>query len=950
MKRHRRILIIVFWIGASLAPMAAAQVGMPIDAQIATIDSLWGARQSGLAEALVDSLIPEARAAGDSTALLELLSRSGRMKGAFGRGHEAEPRFREALALSEALGDSSAQRGNLRWLGVALGMQGESAKAREIYDRLLILSDESGDLWHAAWALTGQAYCEEQAGQLGAARTGYESAVILFRQLKQLEAEMFALNGLSNALSGLGEFDEAIESYRRVATVASEIGNLFLEAIAENNLGTIEFSLGDPGRAMDHFSRATELHRDQGNLRERILSESNVAISEASLGRFRQAVDRLERLVGECREAEIPDLRNSILVQLAQTRLRQGHSNKAARIYRDQLAKSGGLIPKEKLESLVGLSDALAAMDSTRAGYRVLVNEQSWARSLEGVHPRILFEVELGLRELELGMYSPAIDRFVASADGADSLGIHSLQLRALAGAVKAARLDGQTQTARDLLARAIALWESEREVPLDPEWRERRGEISSRIYGELVLLEMPNLEEVPSVESVRKTYNSLQTFKSRTLLERMRGPGPVGEAAVFQPTSLADLQSRVLREGDLLLDFFLSSDQSYLFAVSKEECRAVRLPGSEQLENRLRLFHEFLASPAKGASTRFDRQDRKRLDAMTASLSDLLLGELSEQIAASDHLIYAPDGALNLLPLHLLLSDATVAALGDEAANLGNSGSRAPTIQWVPSATFLALSRAGAAHASSQGNVLGLGGHEIAGGRRLTAVERELRSLSSRFRSVTIDPHASPDSLLTMLGDFSLLHFAAHSSLDDQSPWRSGIYLDSVAGQGSEATDSLTVVDEWVLRASDIASLHLSAQLVVLSSCQSASGRILSGEGVQGLSSAFLIAGVPAVLASLWPVDDAATARFMEEFYRALGNGEAAATALLSARRVLGADAATAHPFFWAGFVLAGDGDARPELRLLGSLRAAIAGFVLIVLLTAYLLLRRRARLGAFL
>jgi hypothetical protein len=106
-----------------------------------------------------------------------------------------------------------------------------------------------------------------------------------------------------------------------------------------------------------------------------------------------------------------------------------------------------------------------------------------------------------------------------------------------------------------------------------------------------------------------------------------------------------------------------------------------------------------------------------------------------------------------------------------------------------------------------------------------------------------------------------------------------------------------------------EIGRLHLRASLAVLSSCESAQGGIRFGEGVAGLTSAFIAAGVPAVVATLWPVDDRLTASFMDRFYAAISEGETIGTALAFAQASMRENPQTRDPFYWAGFVLVGDG-----------------------------------------
>ena len=116
------------------------------------------------------------------------------------------------------------------------------------------------------------------------------------------------------------------------------------------------------------------------------------------------------------------------------------------------------------------------------------------------------------------------------------------------------------------------------------------------------------------------------------------------------------------------------------------------------------------------------------------------------------------------------------------------------------------------------------------------------------------------------------------------------------------------------------------------------------------GLTSAFLTAGAPAVVATLWPVDDRTTERLMDAFYSELGRGATIAAALRAAQAVVRADPTTRHPFYWAGFVAIGEADARPALvrrSLVRALLPALIGALVaaILLLAAQSMARRRPR-----
>ncbi|MFL6289608.1 MAG: CHAT domain-containing protein [Thermoanaerobaculia bacterium] len=148
--------------------------------------------------------------------------------------------------------------------------------------------------------------------------------------------------------------------------------------------------------------------------------------------------------------------------------------------------------------------------------------------------------------------------------------------------------------------------------------------------------------------------------------------------------------------------------------------------------------------------------------------------------------------------------------------------------------------------------------------------------------------------------GAFGLLHFAAHAVTNELNPDGSGVYL----SPGDPKEDGL-------LQAREIVDLNLEGRIVVLSTCESASGEILRGEGVMGLARAFFQAGAHTVVASLWPLRDDEGAALFDRFYRHLGQGRSVAAALQAAQR--DRMEAGAPAVAWAGVVVLGDGDRVP-------------------------------------
>jgi CHAT domain-containing protein len=150
-------------------------------------------------------------------------------------------------------------------------------------------------------------------------------------------------------------------------------------------------------------------------------------------------------------------------------------------------------------------------------------------------------------------------------------------------------------------------------------------------------------------------------------------------------------------------------------------------------------------------------------------------------------------------------------------------------------------------------------------------------------------------------LAPYRVVHFATHGVLDSEHPVLSGLALSMVDAHGQP--------QQGFLHLADLYDLHLDADLVVLSGCRTALGREIRGEGLVGLVRGFLYAGTPRVVASLWQVQDRATAELMTRFYRALWQeGLSPAAALREAQESIRGERRWRDPYYWAGFVLVGE------------------------------------------
>ena len=608
--------------------------------------------------------------------------------------------------------------------------------------------------------------------------------------------------------------------------------------MALNQLGRIEMLIGDPGRAIDLFGRSAAIHRSRQQHREGLVPCIDLAGARRQQGRFAEAAALLDSVLVECRDLGLRDLEVLAGNNLADVRLAQQRPAAAAAVCRRLLAAGEPPSHLAATETRLRLARALAERDSTATAAEILrqvleVGAGAAALELDAVAQLGSCLVELGEAEAALAVLGPACAR--ADAAGLDE---HGLILWTTAG--RAQHRADRPDSARLAFGRAVDAWERLRGRPEDPTWREHRGAV-----GDLFAEAAANLL---AGGGLADAFALVQRAKARTLQERMMGPGAAA-AAVPRIPGLAEVRTGVLAPQEVLLDLVEGERIAVLFVVTRDTALAALLPGRRVMAPRLRLLADAVTSPS--------------VDDLgpVAGLAAAAMAEWPPQLGAllqdATLLTWSPDGSWHRFPLALL---------GDA---LPGSGPDGPALARVPSVAVLARLRAEASQTAGQASLLAVCGPDPDGPGLLPGAEAETRRLADAYRGVRrIDGAAFEASMWRGAGT---LHLAAHTRLDPWQPWNTTITL--ARGDGGQ------------VRAADIAVLDLDARLAVLAGCATAGTRIVGGEGLIGLAGGFLAARTPAVVATLWPVDDFAAARFMDPFYAALAEGRTVAEALAAAR-----------------------------------------------------------------
>lgn len=402
-------------------------------------------------------------------------------------------------------------------------------------------------------------------------------------------------------------------------------------------------------------------------------------------------------------------------------------------------------------------------------------------------------------------------------------------------------------------------------------------------------------------------------------------------------PLTLEKLREKMAQYHVSLVEFHLGEKHSLVWLFAHGDSYFVLLPGREEIENAVKLYLDLLATPP---SHFYIERDLTKLKEASKVLFEMLFSGLSRHIESGDRLIVVADGLLHYLPFETLVNNdryliedhevgytpsASLLVQLQEATSRNETGDRMELLAFGDPIfggeikTSLTRKASGARkvgvtrNASVRGKVATrravrrpvdvLRDARVSNGFKLPPLPRtrdEVQYIGRLFQTDRTRLYLGKNSTEAVLKRENLrryrrLHFATHSLVDESSPSRSAVVL----------TLDNNPEEDGFLEVNEIADLDLDCELVVLSACQTGRGQVLSGEGIIGLSRAFLRAGARSVVVSLWSVTDISTGQLMKNFYQHLaGNLGNAAALRLAKLDMLRGTTETRHPYYWAPFI----------------------------------------------
>jgi CHAT domain-containing protein/uncharacterized protein HemY len=849
------------------------------------------------------------RGEGETLNLLSMVySRRGEMD-------KAIELLKATVATRERLGERSGQAASLGNLGVALSLRGENRSGAETLERALALAATThnprlqlsmlvnlarlfgqlaefqdavkysqqgldsarniGDERSESVLLNNLGVFYQHLGQYQRSHDYFAQSLSLKRRMHDLEGEAATLGNIGYLFLAEKQYDQALEHLEEALLFLPTLGDRMLEGNLLNNMGDTYCEKANFTSALEHYQKALAVRTAIGDRWGEVYTRNGFGRAYLGLNRNSEALDAYERAVSLAREIEDRNSELGALGGLANVYRALGELDKAQKAIESAL-------------QILETSRAQLVLPEMRTSYLALYQDYYEA----GVD--IL--MQLGYKRPQSDFATPALE----------------MHERGLARGLVDMLFEGGANIRGGVSAELLTRERNARE--------KLSAGIEHRMRARLSKADDHSI-------SASDAEIALLTRDYEQVESELRSSSPA-YAALTEPAppKLAEIQSELEDDQTVLLEYSLGSEQSYGWLVTRTSVKPFELPPKTYIEDLARRYYQSLSG--RVTAVRVDDSEVRKL---AVELGQVLIGPIAPLIRGK-RLVIIPTGALCYIPFE---------ALGDPESNREFTPLiLRHVVSNLPSASVLSLLRTERKSPDAPSKLIAIiadpvfeksdprvrhrrGGTTPAAKRdievsesdergrglmslgRLVFSRQEAESIYSIFpakRSIKLlDFQANLSTVLSpALSDYRMIHFATHGLFDSQHPERSALVLSLVDPAGNP--------QDGLLKMTDIFNLNLHADLVVLSACQTALGSDIRGEGLVGLARAFMYTGAKRVVASLWQVDDLATAELMRSFYADLVQGDNPVFALRRAKLELMKNRTWSSPYYWAPLTFQGE------------------------------------------
>jgi CHAT domain-containing protein/uncharacterized protein HemY len=844
-----------------------------------------------------------------------------------------------ALPLFRALGDDTMEGFTLNLMGGAYDFLGEVPKAVEYFNQALLLFQKQGNHASEASVLNNIGRIYYQNADWQKALENYSQALALFRSAKDRNREAIALQNLGVIYFALGEQQKALDYFQQALLLGQATSDKRREALAVSEIGYVWNSLGAPQKALDYYNQALPIWQAAGdrNGQATTLDYMGMAYSalgelEKSLNYHRQALE-LKHAAGNPRE-EANTLGNigHVYNQSGQPQQALGYYNQALTLFRAledrerAAAMLQGIASSERQlgnlsEARQHVEDAISLVEAVRAG---TFSQQFRASYFASKQDAYALYIDILMQQHRL-----------KPSEGYDALALavsERARARSLVELLNESHFDIREGVDPQLIERERNLTQT----------------INAKAQRQIQLLAQKGAQE--QIDALKREINALEDeYQQVQASIRKQSPRYTALARPV-PLDLAEIRRQALDKETLLLEYSLGEERSYLWVVGQDSLKTYELPKGIEIEQAALDVNNLLTarSQSKKGETAGQREQRiakadSELPEAAQKLSAMLLGEAAPELG-NKRLVIIPDGALQYIPFGMLPAPA---------AGVGKKVNQPLIVEHevisLPSASTIAIQRQSLMNRQPAPNLVAViadpvfensderfkvvaskavepqqqgPAAEVASTRILEQIaddkEGRLRiprlpytrqeaeqilALAPRANNLKALDFQANRSVATSetLGKYRYVHFATHGYIDGERPDLSALVLSLVDEQGKQ--------QDGFLRVNEIYNLRLSADMVVLSACQTGLGKRVRGEGLEGLTRGFMYAGAARVVVSLWNVSDKATSELMTLFYKGiLKEKRTPAAALRAAQIEMWKQKQWQAPYYWSAFILQGE------------------------------------------
>jgi CHAT domain-containing protein/tetratricopeptide (TPR) repeat protein len=852
-----------------------------------------------------------------------------------GEMDKALEKYNEALPLFRAVDDRGGEAAILNDVGIVYRMLGEMDKALEKYNEALPLFREVGDRAREAAALNNIGSVYRSLGEIQKALDKFNEVLPILKTVGDRRGEAVTLNNIGLVYRSLGEMQKALDKFNEALPISRAVDDRRLEAATLNDIGLVYRSLGEMQKSLDKYQEALSIRRAVGDRNGEAVTLNNIGVVYRSLGEMQKALEKyneslsISRAVGD-RSLEATTLHNIGVVYQS-----SGETQKALEKFKDALPIRRAVGDRYgEADTLLGIARVEQKQDDLPHARQTIEQAIDIIESLRtNIYSQ---ELRASYFAPQQELYQSYIDILMEQHKENPAAALDAVAFSASERARARSLLELLTESRVDLRQGVDnSLLERERSL-------QRLLNAKAAVHARLL-----NHKHAPEQADAAGKEIATITSEYEEVRAQIRAHSPRYAALTQpQPLNLAEIQQQVLDEDTLLLEYALGEKRSYLWLVSQRSVDTYELAPRTEIETATRRVYElFTARPKRGTPP------DPELIAQAQVLSRMLLGPAASRLASKRLVIVAP-GTLSSLPFAALpvpvsekqsARDYQPLAARHEIVNMPSASvlsvirremegrQRAPqSIAVLADPVFEAddprlisskNNNASAKIPNAQFSSAKVNAEESeltrairsmnfanarAGFTRLVFSRQEAESISALIPGGKVlkatDFNASRSLVLSgQLSQYRILHFATHGLLNSGHPELSGLVFSLIDREGRS--------QDGFLRLHEIYNLQLNADLIVLSACETGLGKEIKGEGLIGLTRGFMYSGVPRVIASLWNVDDLATAELMKHFYRGLlKDGLPAAAALRAAQVEMSKQKRWVSPYYWAGFVLQGE------------------------------------------